>query len=80
MGNMGFVIRRQLALFPYSLIPLFPYSLIPVSRFPMLFGRHMHPVVRLGFKPRRGRQTLPGRFDSCCLPPVVGRVGTRTHY
>ena len=24
-------------------------------------GRHTHPVVRLGFKPRRGRQTLPGR-------------------
>ncbi len=33
-------------------------------------GRHTHPVVRLGFKPRRGRQTLPGRFDSCCLPPL----------
>ena len=26
-------------------------------------------AVRLGFKPGRGRQTLPGRFDSCCLPP-----------
>ena len=32
-------------------------------------GRYTHPVVRLGFKPSRGRQTLPGRFDSCCLPP-----------
>jgi hypothetical protein len=32
-------------------------------------GRHTHPVVRLGFKLSRGRQTLPGRFDSCCLPP-----------
>ena len=27
-------------------------------------------MVRLGFRPRRGRQTLPGRFDSCCLPPL----------
>lgn len=32
-------------------------------------GRHSYPVVRLGFKPSWGRQTLPGRFDSCCLPP-----------
>src|SRR5580704_14969125 len=34
-------------------------------------GRHTHPAVRLGFKPRRGRQALPGRFDSCCLPPSL---------
>ncbi len=32
-------------------------------------GRHPYPVVRPGFKPGRGRQPLPGRFDSCCLPP-----------
>ena len=36
------------------------------------FGRHACPVVRLGFKPRRGRQPLLGRFDSCCLPPFHG--------
>ena len=35
-----------------------------------LTGRHTHPAVRLGFKLSRGRQTLPGRFDSCCLPPA----------
>ncbi len=33
-------------------------------------GRHTYPVVRLGFKPSRGRQTFSGRFDSCCFPPV----------
>ena len=43
------------------------------------FGRHTHPVVRLGFKLRRGRQTLPGRFDSCCLPPHPGRAIMTTH-
>jgi hypothetical protein len=37
-----------------------------------LTGRHTHPAVRLGFKLSRGRQTLPGRFDSCCLPPRSG--------
>src|ERR1700730_5889846 len=36
---------------------------------PALFGRHAHPVVRLGFKPSGGRQPFPGRFDSCYLPP-----------
>jgi hypothetical protein len=42
-----------------------------------LTGRHTHPAVRLGFKLSRGRQTLPGRFDSCCLPPDLGwRLGT----
>ena len=40
-------------------------------------GRYTHPVVRLGFKPRRGRQTLPGRFDSCCLPPLIRRAACR---
>ncbi len=32
-------------------------------------GRHSYPVVRPGFKPGWGRQPLPGRFDSGCLPP-----------
>jgi hypothetical protein len=32
-------------------------------------GRHSHLVVRLDFKSSRGCQTLPGRFDSGCLPP-----------
>jgi hypothetical protein len=35
-------------------------------------------VVRLGFKPSRGRQTLSGRFDSCCLPPVKAPGESRT--
>ena len=30
--------------------------------------------MRLGFKPSRGRQPLPGRFDSCCLPPPARPV------
>ncbi|CAG9247032.1 hypothetical protein PCAR4_200005 [Paraburkholderia caribensis] len=32
-------------------------------------GRHSYLVVRQGFKPCRGCQTLSGRFDSGCLPP-----------
>jgi hypothetical protein len=32
-------------------------------------GRHSHLVVRLGFKPSRGCQSLSDRFDSGCLPP-----------
>ena len=40
-----------------------------LARFELTHGRQTHPAVRLGFKPRRGRQSLPGRFDSCCLPP-----------
>jgi len=30
--------------------------------------KHTYPVVRLASNPE-GRQALPGRFDSCCLPP-----------
>lgn len=37
-------------------------------------GRHTHPVVRPGFKPGRGCQTLPGRFDSCCFPPSAAQA------
>src|SRR5690606_6939826 len=33
-------------------------------------GRQARPVARPGFKPGWGRQPLPGRFDSCCLPPL----------
>ena len=28
-------------------------------------------MARPGFKPGWGRQTFPGRFDSCCLPPIL---------
>lgn len=31
-------------------------------------------MVRQGFKPCRGCQTLSGRFDSGCLPPVASRA------
>src|SRR5690606_2586108 len=33
-------------------------------------GRQACPVARPGFKPGWGRQPLPGRFDSYCLPPI----------
>src|SRR5690606_23446554 len=33
------------------------------------------PVARLGFKPSWGRQTFPGRFDSCCFPPFSRAAG-----
>lgn len=35
----------------------------------MVSGRDRSPVGRLVFKTRRGRQAVPGRFDSCSLPP-----------
>ena len=31
-------------------------------------------MARPGFKPGWGRQPLPGRFDSCCLPPFRAAV------
>jgi len=39
------------------------------GRLVAIAGRHPYPVVRLGFKPSRGCQTLSDRFDSGCLPP-----------
>ena len=40
----------------------------------VIHGRDRSPVGRPVFKIGRGRQAVPGRFDSCSLPPISPRV------